>query len=315
MARMSGRRFDRRIERAYRSRFGKSLDTSLVAAAESDAKERQREIAELAEAVAQERCPADVVEPSAIARAKGITLSFGDYGDAFDGLLEHRAGRFHIFGNLVRLERPDAPRARFTLGHELGHYYIDEHRHALESGRVAAHGSCSEYESSLLAEQEADHFAANLLMPRRRFLAEGRSLPPGLAGVRKLAERFGTSLTATALRYADLEVCPCAVVKWDWQGYAWKWLSTATLQAGFRRTFESMADLPDDGPTRQARAGGPLPAVGYFRAGTTTAAWFPGVQPGQWRDVLFIEQAVPLGRFGVLTILYPEGGRASLPGA
>ncbi len=33
----------------------------------------------------------------------------------------------------------------------------------------------------------------------------------------------------------------------------------------------------------------------------------PRVAPGEFRDIIFIEQAIPLGRFGVLTFLYPEG--------
>jgi hypothetical protein len=37
------------------------------------------------------------------------------------------------------------------------------------------------------------------------------------------------------------------------------------------------------------------------------SAWFPGVPPGEWRDAIFIEEAIPLGRFGVLTFLHPEG--------
>src|SRR6266536_585035 len=87
---------------------------------------RIEEIAELAEAVADEYFPDRKIDPAAIAKAKKITLSFGNYENAFDGLLEYRQGRFHIFANLDRIENADSPRARFTLGHELGHYFIDE---------------------------------------------------------------------------------------------------------------------------------------------------------------------------------------------
>ena len=145
--------------------------------------ERLAEIAELAEAVADEHCPSGRVEPEAIARAKRIRASFGQYGEAFDGMLEHKAERFHIFCNLARVDRPDAPRARFTLAHELGHYYLDEHRNALSAGRTAAHRSQCEYESPNLAEQEADHFAANLLMPQARFLAKAERVSRGMSGI------------------------------------------------------------------------------------------------------------------------------------
>lgn len=340
MARMSGKQFDRSIARAYRRRFGREPAAPGGEAPATDPQSRREEIAELAQAVAEEhglvrrgdalRSRAGRVEPDAIASAAGISLSFGPYGDAFDGMLEYGAGvarrddrrdacrtvspgRFHIYANLDRLTRPDSPRARFTLAHELGHYYIDEHRLALASGRAPAHASRSEYESPNAAEQEADHFAAHLLMPPERFLSRARAAPPGLAGVLELAEALGVSLTAAAVQYASLDVRPCAVVKWDWRGFSWKHLSTSAFRAFFRRTFESPADLAEGSPTRLALARKSPPECGYFQAGTVASAWFPGIEPGQWRDAIFLEQAIPLGRFGVLTFLHPEGGARALP--
>jgi hypothetical protein len=270
---------------------------------------RACEIAELAEAVADEHCPAGRVEPQTIARAKGITLSFGAYGEAFDGMLEHRCRRFHIYCNLDRAGERDSPRARFTLAHELGHYYIDEHRNALAAGRVAAHGSQCEYESPILAEQEADLFAASLLMPAARFAARAKATTPGLEGILRLAGAFGTSLTSTAIRYAACDAMPCAVVKWDWRGCAWKCLSSATFQARFGRTVEAPEALAPGSPTARALAREAPPACGYFEAGTTAAAWFPRIRPGELRDVIFVEQAIGLGRYGVLSFLRPESGR------
>lgn len=267
------------------------------------ARERRCEIADLAEAVADEHCPAGAVSPPAVARAKGISVSFGHYGDAFDGMLEHEAGRFHVFCNVDRTGRADGPRARFTVAHELGHYYIDEHRVALAAGRVEGHPSACEYESPLLAEQEADLFAANLLMPTGRFTAAAAGAEAGLAGILRLAERFGTSVTATAIRCAETNVAVCAVIKWSWGGYYWKRLSSAALEARFRRTVETRRGLAAGCPTARALAREAPPAEGYFRAGTTAAAWFPGVAVGDLRDVILIEQAMPLGRFGVLTFL------------
>lgn len=325
MARMTGRQFDRRMSRrgGPGSRPGRSGRHG--AAGDARSPQREREIAELAEAVADEHCPALPVDPAAIATRKGITLSFGPYGDGFDGMLEYSSARhalrgldgggFHVYANLDRLGRADAPRTRFTLAHELGHYFIDEHRLALQAGRTGPHASLSEYESPVLAEQEADLFAANLLMPRRRFIDAARAAPVGFDGVLTLARRFGTSVTATALRYVDADLRPCAVVKWDRRGYAWKLLSTSAFRARFRRTFQSPADLPPDSPTRRALAGEPVPTPGFFQAGTTAAAWFPGVNCGwaETRDVLFVEQAIPLGRFGVLTMLYPPDPAAGRP--
>ena len=298
------------MRRRLRRRFGKAAGAA--AGPERLDEGRAGEIAELAAAVAGEHCPEGMTQPERIARAKRITLSFGPYGDAFDGMLEHREGRFHVYCNLDRSGSADAPRARFTLAHELGHYFIDDHRNALAAGQAPAHRSLCDYESANLAEQEADCFAANLLMPAERFALKAKAAPPGLAGVISLAEAFGASLTAAAIRYAACDISPCAVVKWTWRRYAWKWLSSSTFRARYRRTVEAPDRLPDDSPTARALAGEKPPAEGYFQAGTTAASWFPRVPAGEHRDIIFIEQAIPLGAFGVLTLLYPEAGRAAM---
>lgn len=275
--------------------------------------QRREEIAELAQAVADQHCPADnvddCVDPEIILGAKGITISHGDYGKAFDGMLEHRNGRFHVFCNLDRTGGQDSPRARFTVAHELGHYYLDEHRNALSRGRAPAHRSRCLYESKNIVEREADHFASNLLMPTRRFTAKADNVRPGFDGIIRLAKHFRTSITSTTIRYAASDIAPCAVVKWSWTGYAWKWLSDETFRARFRGTMEARDEVPEGSPTWRALTRELPPDCGFFQAGTTASAWFPNVAQGHLRDVIFIEQAMPLGRFGVLTFLYPEGGR------
>lgn len=275
------------------------------------ARERKDDLAHLAEAVLAEagRREADLpLEPAALVLETGLTLSFGHYGGAFDGLLEHRTGRFHVYCDLDRVEHRNSPRARFTLAHELGHYFIDEHRQALATGLAPSHQSFSEHESELLVEQEADYFAACLLMPRPWFTRKAKAKMPGLPAIIGLATAFGTSVSSAAIRYASLGVTPCAVIKWSPDGYAWKWLSHDAWASGFRKTIESKTCVLPGSATAEAMAGKPVPACGYFRSGTTAPFWFPFVRRGAWKDILLIEQALPLGRFGVLTLLYPESG-------
>src|SRR5439155_25692637 len=136
-------------------------------AANTLSNERCSEIAELAEIVSLEHCPKGRIDPESIARAVGLTISYGTYRDCFDGLLEHLSGRFHIYCNLDRIESPNSGRAHFTIAHELGHYFIDEHRNALAAGVVPSHPSFCEHESEFLVEKEADHFASNLLLPEK----------------------------------------------------------------------------------------------------------------------------------------------------
>jgi hypothetical protein len=73
-----------------------------------------------------------------------------------------------------------------------------------------------------------------------------------------------------------------------------------------RRTFETPGELADDSPTRKALAHQQPPARGYFESGTTAAAWFPRIRREDDHKLIFIEQAIPLGAYGVLTFLYPD---------
>lgn len=273
---------------------------------EATQQRRLTEIAELAEAVATEHWTENRSEPEAIIAAKGMTLSFGMYGDAFDGLLEHKAGKFHVYANLHRLRIKDSGRARFTLAHELGHYFIDDHRRELASGRTPSHPSFTDYQSRNPVEQEADLFASHLLMPSGPFSKVARKHLLGLDAVLALKDQFGTSITSTAIRFTQLDLGPCTLVKWNPDGFAWKWFSPSTFAAGYKATIRAREAVARDSATGMALAGDTAPTKGYFQCGTSASAWFPGVRPGTSKDVLFIEQAVPLGEFGVLTLLYPE---------
>lgn len=264
---------------------------------------------ELAEAVADEFCPSGHVEPPLIIKGNEITSVFNDYGDSFDGMLEHLNGRFCIYCNLGRVEQPDSPRARFTLAHELGHFYIDDHRNALASGKAPKHRSRCEYESDELVEKEADLFASHLLLPTKRFRKKASERKVGLDSVLHIADHFRTSVTSTAIRYVRADFVPCALIKWKADGtFQWKHLSTDTFKARFQKTIEDRGKIASGSATDKALRGEVVPSAGFFGNGTTAAAWFPFLNDGDSRNALFMEQAVPLGRFGALTFLYPLEG-------
>lgn len=271
--------------------------------------DRLAEIGELAEIVSTNYFPTGRVEPAKILEAEGLTFCYGNYLDCFDGLLEQKAGRFHVFCNLDRVGHASSGRAQFTVAHELGHYFIDEHRNALSAGLVPSHPSFAEYESTLLVEREADHFASNLLMPERRFRKAAQGKAPGFASILHLAELFGTSLTSTALRYVKLDLMPCAIFKWEATRVQWKWLSTDAFRARLPSAITLATQLPRDSATAQVLRQD-TPASGkWLEAGSTVSAWFRGVSVGSMRNDILIEQAISLGRFGVLTFLYPESGQ------
>lgn len=268
--------------------------------------EREAEIGELAEFLANDRFPSTRIEPAEIAKSIGITVIPGRYNDEFDGMLEHDAGRFYIYCNLDRIESMASPRARFTLSHELGHYFIDEHRNALSSGLVPKHPSHCDHESKNLIEQEADHFASSLLMPHDRFHKRAKRIAPGLGAICQLANEFGTSITSTAVRYAKLDIVTCVIIKWDRDGYGWKWLSPAAYAIGWRKTIEEPAKLVAGSATEQIVAAIDRAKNEIKRTGSTAAHWLPFIALGSSRDCILIEEAIFLGRYGTLTMLFPE---------
>lgn len=265
-------------------------------------------LSDLAAEVVAEFCPDLPVQPERIIQGNRLTVSFGEYGNAFDGLLEYEKGRFHIYCNIQCLGGKDSPRARFTLCHELGHYYIDEHRSALAAGRCPAHPSKTEYSSRNLVEQEADFFAGRVLMPTQLFYDRANRVPRGLAGIRLLSSEFQTSLSSTAIRYVELDLVPCAVIKWGHDGIGWKWLSTSTFRLRYRKTIERVEDLQPDCATARALRGEEEPPSGFFQNGSTASFWFRRVDDSSYRNSIMVEQAVSLGRYGALTFLYPEAG-------
>jgi hypothetical protein len=92
---------------------------------------------------------------------------------------------------------------RFSVGHELGHYFLEGHMdHVLPDGD-GFHTSHAGFTSSDIYELEADHFAAGLLMPGNLFKAALNRLNDDMAAIERLATLCGTSLTATAIRFAQ----------------------------------------------------------------------------------------------------------------
>ena len=265
--------------------------------------ERRREISDLAEAINDEYCRSGPVNLEQIAHKKEISTSFGAYGDGFDGMLEYKNGNFHIYSNLDRLGSPDSARTRFTMAHELGHYYIDGHRNLLASGDFAPHLSRCEFDSSELVEQEADHFAVNLLMPEKRFRKAAEGRVRGFENILKLTNEFGTSLTAAAVRYVTLDMWPCTLIKWHRRGFRWKSFSSSMFRSHFSHMFEVPGNLTEDCATLNALAQESAPDCGYFSNGTLASAWFPFVKHDDFLDVVLVEEAVPLGQFGALTLL------------
>lgn len=97
---------------------------------------------------------------------------------------------------------------RFIVAHEIGHFV----RHAgADDFAVCTDGNLRDYAGSG-RESEANDFASELLMPTHLFKKKSECGRPSLRDIDALASEFGTSLTATALRFVQFASEPCAVV-------------------------------------------------------------------------------------------------------
>lgn len=98
----------------------------------------------------------------------------------------------------------------FCIGHELAHYKIPGHYEQLLTN--GCHESYAGFISNDRYELEADHFSAGFLMPNYLFDVVLNKVQSGLEAVEILSEKCETSLTATAIRYAQRSPDPIAVV-------------------------------------------------------------------------------------------------------
>lgn len=261
------------------------------------------DIDDLADAVAEGAGGTKVTDLKTLLKDEEISVSYNDYGPHFDGMLEYSNSRFHIYCNLYYARDPTGGRARFTIAHELGHYFIDSHRNALVSGKMAPHGSRGDFQSRNEIERQADSFASTLLLPTGKVRARQRAVAFGLIGVLALAKEFQTSLSSTAIRYTNLSERPCAVIRWTSEGVSWMVVNPKMWEQGVRWTNITRETLPRDSATGIVLSG---KSTGVEKRGTVATTWFTKRGPLVWSDSILIEEAFSLGEYGALTFIYPD---------
>lgn len=148
------------------------------------------------------------VDPFALAASRDIAVEGKpETHEGVSGMLLRHGNNFGIiYATHIRSEGFQ----RFSVSHELGHYFLDGHIDQLLQAGV--HVSHAGFVTADPYELEADHFAAGLLMPETPFRKEMEKHSPGLMAVGTLARRCTTSRTATAIRYAELTRSAVAVI-------------------------------------------------------------------------------------------------------
>jgi IrrE N-terminal-like domain len=240
------------------------------------------------------------VDPFAIAAKHDIEVKAKpDTAGGVSGMLLRHGDNFGI---LYATHTGSEGFERFSVGHELGHYFLEGHiDHVLPKNGV--HTSHGGFVSADPYELEADHYSAGLLMPSTPFKQALNKRRRGLESVEFMAGLCKTSLTATAIRCAELSEDAVAVI-----------ISTGNV-IDFCILSEAMKSLPQ---LTWLRKGSPVPT------GTATAqlnADPDNVTRGQrseteldvldWlggtKSAIISEEAVGLGRYGkTLTVLSSE---------
>lgn len=169
-------------------------------------------LSELAESIANYYFPNGPINPEFIADEYKITHSYSNYKDSFDGLIECLEKEFHIYINIDRLGHGFSERARFTFAHELGHYFIDEHRNALLLGLSPSHSCFTGFVSKNYAERQADYFASCLLLPKNKIENDCLKRKFSFQILSELSKKYKVSLTATAIRFTAIGNHPIMVV-------------------------------------------------------------------------------------------------------
>lgn len=154
--------------------------------------------------VAEEHLALDITEhadllalPNAPSLPTGTTLS---------GLLFPAERR--IFVNALEAQRSPG-RRRFTIAHELGHWELHrsagDETHARFCRTDEVGGSAEDLRRTKRIEQEANRFAAALLMPADLVREQAKELR---LNVKLLAQRFGVSEMAMQVRLEVLSLLP-----------------------------------------------------------------------------------------------------------
>lgn len=211
----------------------------------SDASLRDAE--QLAEQVVRDcglTLPVDVLS---LAQSNGILVSAKPAAAmGVSGMLVRSGDDFAIgYATHVRSEGFQ----RFSIAHELGHFYLPGHpEHIFSSGSV--HESRAGFASGDPIELQADHFAAGLLMPSALFAKEAAKYSDGFTAIEKLAEICKTSLTASAIRYSEITDAALAVIVSSRSSVEYCFLSPAMRRVKGLTFLKKGSVLPRESLTR-----------------------------------------------------------------
>lgn len=168
----------------------------------------------------------DITPLDKIIEDEGLKVFYDNYErNTFDGMTVYDNGNYFLHINLDNGNTPNSTKGRFTLAHEIGHYFIDSHRIGLKKGLLSPHPSETNKAQHYEIERQADYFAGCLLMPEDKFKKDifRKTFTPQLLD--NLCAKYNVSRTACAFRFADIGNHPIMIVFAKNNSVQWKYCS------------------------------------------------------------------------------------------
>ncbi|UTV40739.1 ImmA/IrrE family metallo-endopeptidase (plasmid) [Ensifer adhaerens] len=198
---------------------------------------------------------------------------------------------------------------RFTVAHELGHYFLDGHpEEILKSNKMhVSRAGFRQGESSI--ELEADHFASGLLMPTQLVKQSLTGGVIGLAGIEELAGLSHCSLTAAAIRAAECSPYPMAIVVSQGNDVSYCFMSERFKELARPLAFLRKGSALPLSATRNFNENPDNVRYGKRQTVETTLAdWFDGPS-----HIRLDEEIVGLGSFGFTLTVFSSDVLAEDP--
>jgi hypothetical protein len=191
---------------------------------------------------------------------------------------------------------------RFTIAHELGHYFLPGHPEKLFPNGNGLHHSRSGFVSHDPLERQADCFASALLMPEILFRKTMNGAGSGFAAIEKLAMGCKTSITSTAIRYAQFTDEAVAVIVSSGRQIDYCFMSDRIRDLRGITWIKNGDSLPS-GTTRRFNSDGSNIERARRDEGTCYLdEWFDGAP-----HVEVNEDVIGLGSYGkTLTVLFTD---------
>ncbi|MGE6385418.1 ImmA/IrrE family metallo-endopeptidase [Pseudomonas sp. NPDC078416] len=239
------------------------------------------------------------IDPKAIARDRGIEVVAKPMGSVGASGMLVRFGNDFAIAYATNLQNEGFE--NFSVGHELGHYFLPGHVDAVITGDSGSHQSRAGFSSGNRYEAEADRFAASFLMPRHLFYPAIQKAGTGLLAIENLADLCKTSLHATGIRYTQCTREPVAIVISQGSTIDHCFMSAALQNVEGIDWLRKRAAIPRNSATFYFNQ---VPEnvlhAARIEATSNLQDWFGGR-----RSIEISEDVVGLGRYGrTLTVLH-----------